>query len=55
LRSSADLGLDLRQVTLGAAVQRAGHARHPRQLFRADHDERHHADNGELGKTKIDH
>jgi hypothetical protein len=50
-----DFGFDVVQVTLGAAVQRPGHARHLGQLFRTDDDQGHDPDDGNFGKTEVDH
>nr|GEU28313.1 hypothetical protein [Tanacetum cinerariifolium] len=50
-----DFGFDVVQVALGAAVQGADHARHLGQFFRADNDQRHHADHRHFGKSEIDH
>src|SRR5436190_9979924 len=50
-----DLGLDVGNVALRLAEQRADGAGDARQLLRPDHDQRDGADEGQLVEAEIDH
>ena len=50
-----DIRLDVVHIALGAADQGADGARHLGQFFRADHHQRHHADDRQFAKADVEH
>ena len=55
LHRAIDFGLDVVHIALRLAQQGADSARHARQLFRADDDQRHGADQCQLGNAEFEH
>ena len=55
LHFALDVAFDGRDVTLHAAKQMPGGTSNPWQAFWANHDQRNHADDHQLGEAKIKH